>query len=130
MAVGTKRNKERSEDRDLEWSKLMRLPDKDAEGCDGELRSMDMDVSPWCNRCGLPIMLFEVTRETGYKGTRYTHTLAQKIGVKSYLIRHNLPESDVITVEDLKLGGPTDVSKVQFVRWVEKKMAKHIRDDH
>lgn len=109
----------------------MRLPDKDAPGCGGALRSLDTDVSPWCDACGLPLMLFEVTRQrTGHKGYRYTQTMAKKLGVPAYLIRHSLPDDELISVESLTTYQVNLVPAKSFVKWVEKKFAKHMKEKH
>src|SRR5438270_9029038 len=85
MNPGTINNNERSGDRDLYWSNVLRLPYHPS----GKLRVCDNDPTIFCDACSLPIFMAEVCRHWNFKGTRYTINQAKKMEIEAYLIRHN-----------------------------------------
>jgi hypothetical protein len=97
MSVGKSDNREHTGWRDPEWSKLCRQPGVVAlgppiqrkPGCK-HIRFADADSASQmiCDRCGLPMILFEVMRPGDYrhKGTRYTIALAAAVGCQAYLV--------------------------------------------
>jgi hypothetical protein len=139
---GTVNNQERSGDRDLYWSWLMRQP---TLGKEGKLRSCDLDYPEggpqgYCDACSLPFMLIEATRKEGFKPTRYTKAHAMKLGVEGYLIRHNgqigtdikygsdrKPSTffEITRLSDSKVKTFTD--EVTFIEWVERKFQYHMK---
>lgn len=128
MSETQDRNVERTGDRDAIWSAIAREPKERYLG------AMDIDVPSlpvqyWCTICCLPIFLAEVTRETGFKATRWTVTLATRIGCNPYLIRHG---DDWVTVQ--RLYGSGEVSPKytvsEFHDWVRRVYLEHLRALH
>jgi hypothetical protein len=113
MSVGTHNNFERTGDRDLAFSALMRKP-RGVKVCDFD----PMPIGP----DNLPYVMWEVKRETGNRDwilahTRYVSAVAEKLGVPAYFIYHRPDDSVVITrLSDFVIRTMTSE---EFVKWVE-----------
>jgi hypothetical protein len=125
-SVGTTNNRERTGDRDLEWSRIMGRPSKDAEGCE-HLRSCDYDVTLICDKCSLPVFISEVYRGGIFKPTRYVKALAKAIGVPAMLILH---QGDQITVTNIFEKVTKTFTENEYVKWVEHRMKRHMKEKH
>src|SRR5208282_3472605 len=120
-------NIEKTGDRDLRWSQIMRQPSKKARGC-GKLRSCDWDTNPICDGCGLPIIMLEVTRQLDYsnKACRYTKSAARRLGVPAYLAWHGgSGDKEKITITNLATGVRRDFTLAAFCLFIEDKMRGH-----
>lgn len=136
---GTANNNERTGDRDLYFSWILRQPSSPSR----KLRSCDFDTLPdapptvICDKCGLPVLWLEATRQQGYKATRYTQNIARKLGVPAYLIRHSgrwgvsnngsdrqpSPTFEVERLSDHKKQ--TFEGEQEFIKWLESKFESH-----
>jgi hypothetical protein len=122
----TSNNIERTGQRDMEASRKMRLPNEGSPGCTG-LRSFDVDPFIICDECALPVALVEWTRKMdGYKPTRYTRTMAEKMGCPYYLARHNGAEGGKTLIEDLFTGAVFTLrGDEEFKTWGENLYREH-----
>jgi hypothetical protein len=96
MNPGTSNNNERSGDRDMAFSNLMRKP--------RGIKACDYDPLPICKECQHPIVMWEVKRKplTGaslMSNTKYTRIAADAFGVPAYFIYHQ-PEQEVVSYVD------------------------------
>lgn len=124
--IGTKNNIERTGTRDLEISRLMRLPSSTAEGCSG-LRAIDFDVTIVCDQCGLPVFLQECTRNFAPKSHRYVSATAKKLGVPAFLIRHGKELGGKILVQQVSptKEDPNLYTEEEFTTWCENTYRSH-----
>jgi len=138
---GTANNQERTGDRDLYFSWVLRQPASPS----GQLRSCDFDTLPdapptvICNRCSLPVLWLEATRKDGFKATRYTEAIARKLGIPAYLVRHAgrwgllndgsdrqpSPKFEVVRLSDRK---SMTYNERQFIEWLQRKFEAHFKD--
>lgn len=136
---GTANNVERSGDRDLYFSWILRQPGSKS----GQVRSCDVDSIPhlgttlFCNKCNLPVVLMEATRGEGPKGTRYTKAMAYKLGIPAYLVRHTGQlGKDIKNGTDRQVSPNFDVTNLfnnrhanldeqAFIEFLEQKFEKH-----
>jgi len=139
MNPGTSNNNERSGDRDMAFSDLMRKP----EG----IRVADFDPYPICMKCEHPIAVWEVKRKPLpgrllMSNTKYTRILADVLGVRAYFIHHQPNHEVVSRVEDdgeiiLQPEPRLTVTRLdnckertftyaEFKTWVEILAAKHV----
>lgn len=123
---GTKNNVERSGDRDIAFSELMRQP----EG----IRTCDFDVMPFCVKCKLPIFMLESKRKYpstiwAWAHTEYIRNMAKILGVPAYFMHHR-PAEKLITVVPLRpdgdMSGEVTFAYPDYVKWVEKKRDQHV----
>jgi hypothetical protein len=58
---------------------------------------IDIDITEYCSKCGEPLALIETAIDKGqeFKPTRVTVKLAQKAGIKAYLIYYKILEKNV-----------------------------------
>ena len=131
LIIGTKNNVERTYERDMEWSRIMRRPNNRSPGCDG-LRVCDADPTIWCDKCKLPVVLVEATRSMNPKPTTYIKATADKLGIPSYLAQHGPGEDgkEIITVTRLGWRGSRSCRTVimtedEWVSFCEKKYREH-----
>jgi hypothetical protein len=139
MINKTGSNTERTRDRDLSFSELMRYPGTTKEDLNirregfDHLRSFDVDVSPLCDRCAMLIAVFEATRDiNGYKATRYVQKFAEQLGVTAFLIKHLEAGLDFYaSVTNLSTEENFTVnSKESYVEWVESLYLSHVKERH
>jgi hypothetical protein len=144
MNPGTANNNERTGNRDPYFSWLLRQPKSPS----GKLKSCDYDSLPElapsiiCDRCSLPVLLIEATRQTGFKATRYTSTLAKRIGVESFLVRHDGDMGTQRDGSDRRQSTFFDITRLSdhaqfntrtldgsaeclFIEWLERKFEEH-----
>lgn len=129
MNPGTPNNNERTGDRDLYFSGLLRR----TRGSDWKLKQCDCDSLPdlipqtVCDVCGTPIMFLEATRSSEFKSTRYMESWSKALvrPIPVYCITHN---KSSFTVEQRYLPGDYAplffkhrelVSEQEFIQWVE-----------
>lgn len=138
---GTANNTERSGDRDLYFSWVLRQPTSPSHKC----RSCDFDALPhlaptiFCNKCSLPVLLIEATRAQGFKATRYTQAIARKLEIEAYLVRHSgvwglskdgsdrtpSPTFEVTRLSTGKVG--VFQGEAEFIKWLEEKFEVHFQ---
>jgi hypothetical protein len=141
MNPGAPSNNERSGDRDLYISGLLRRTYVEVT-----LKQCDVDSIPEmlpytvCDRCSLPIVLIEFTRSPEYKATRYMEAWSKDMRhpVPVYCVRHNGSESNPATFFEIesrycpgthlaifkkkvRLGG-----EKAFVEWVQNLYQQHL----
>jgi hypothetical protein len=122
MNPGTVNNNERTGDRDLGFSEVMREPKN--------IRAVDNDVHPRCPKCKHAIARFEVKRmdtpEIGWvvAHTEYTRIDAKLLGVKAYFVRQSaagwleMVVTDVTEIGKFKSVGR--MTREAFISWVER----------
>lgn len=118
MQIGTSNNIERTGDRDLSFSNLMRKP--------RNIRVCDTDPSPRCTCCKRLIALFEAKRMTRPENdwimahTEYTRIDAALLDVEAYFLctSDDWKNLVVIRLGDFKERPFTESS---FISWLEEK---------
>jgi|HubBroStandDraft_1064217.scaffolds.fasta_scaffold47167_4 hypothetical protein len=122
---GTSNNVERTRDRDLEFSKLMRpIPG---------IKVCDIDPTPICPNCEHPILAWEVKREFrniywAVCHSKYTRILALAFSIPAYFVYHQ-PADGKLTVTLLNADAefPSQTYTVaEFQNWVGEQQAKHV----
>ena len=118
MLIGTSNNVERTSDRDLGFSTLMRLP--------RGIRVCDIDPSPRCPKCDHAIAVFEAKRmDCPTRGwilahTSYVRIDAGKLGVDAYFMC-SADDWNKITIVRLRDFLQVVWSREGFIDWLEKK---------
>ncbi len=130
--VGTSNNEERTGDRDLGFSNLMREP----KG----MRSCDIDVSPVCRRCKNYFVFFEAKRwnisrpeltlsfrgrDEIQKHSRYTVNSAKRQGIPAYFVA-STDEWQTIDVVRLEDWFGMQMTRIEFVQWLERRALEHL----
>ena len=136
-------NEERTFDRDLDHSQLMRKPGTYPDNHKirrpgfGDIRSFDRDVSIVCNICGLEAFVWNVSRKIpNTQGTRYTLNLASKLGVHAFQVGKETyiyggKPVFLADIRDLITGDRwVYTSSVEFVQWVEQQYWNHLFEKH
>ena len=143
MSPGNPSNNERSGDRDLYISGLLRQ----TKGSDLRLKQCDVDSVPEmlpqtvCDWCKLPIALMEFYRGYEYKPTTYMVAWARNMRnpVPVYCIRHNGLEGRPATLFEIECRArPEGVlgelitlgSEKEFIEWVQNLYQQHLRSRH
>jgi hypothetical protein len=123
---GTKNNVERTGDRDIAFSELMRRP--------AGIRTCDFDVMPFCVKCKRPLFMLESKRKFpstiwAWRHTEYIRVMASDLGIPAYFMHHQ-PSDEKLTVLLLKPDGDLGVSRTftydEYVQWIEKKRDEHV----
>src|SRR3990167_3501008 len=114
-------NEERTGDRDLYFSDLMRRPGNPPEDqifCN--IRSCDFDPTLFCHVCKVPVFMTEAMRGSAIaresKGTTYMEAVARRLQIKAYLIRRDVMGLWITSLPDRsrELGPLTEEA---FVAW-------------
>ena len=111
--LGTKNNKERTGDRDLQFSALMRRP--------RGIKVCDIDPLPF-GPDNLPYVLWEVKRKTGNRdwildNTAYVRAMAEELGRPTYFLYHR-PNDSIVEATRLSDFERRVMTYAQFVNWV------------
>jgi hypothetical protein len=143
MNPGNPSNNERSRDRDLYISGLLRQ----TKGSDLRLKQCDVDSIPEmlpqtvCDWCKRPIALMEFHRGNDYKSTTYMVAWARDMQhpVPVYCIRHNGRDGKPASLFEIECRfSPTDIeekifelsTEKEFIEWVQNLYQQHLQLRH